>query len=33
MNNDGVDDIIAAFAMVDETPGGVRLWLNDGGKD
>jgi len=33
MNDDGLDDIIAAFAMVDETPGGVRLWLNGGGKN
>ncbi len=33
MNGDGRDDIIAEFAMVEETPGGVRLWLtgrNDG---
>ena len=27
VNGDGRDDVIAAFAMVDETPGGVRLWL------
>jgi hypothetical protein len=27
MNGDGRDDIIAEFAMVDETPGGVHLWL------
>jgi len=27
MNNDGRDDIIAAFAIVEEKSGGVRLWL------
>lgn len=27
MNGDGHDDIVAAFAAVDEKPGGVRLWL------
>ena len=34
LNGDGRDDIIASFAMVDEIPGGVRLWLtteSDGG--
>ncbi len=27
VNDDGLDDIIAEFAMVEEIPGGVRLWL------
>lgn len=29
VNDDGRDDIIAEFAMVEEIPGGVRLWLTD----
>jgi hypothetical protein len=29
LNGDGRDDIIAEFAMVEDTPGGVRLWLTD----
>jgi hypothetical protein len=27
MNDDGLDDIVASFASVEETPGGVKLWL------
>jgi hypothetical protein len=30
LNGDGRDDIIAAFAMVEEVPGGVRVWLTGG---
>ena len=33
INGDGRDDILAEFAMIEELPGGVRLWLtgeNDG---
>jgi hypothetical protein len=29
MNDDGRDDILAAFAAFKDTPGGVRLWLTD----
>jgi hypothetical protein len=27
MNNDGLDDVIASFAALEDVPGGVRLWL------
>jgi hypothetical protein len=27
VNGDGLDDIIASFAPVEEVPGGVRVWL------
>jgi len=26
-NGDGLDDIVAEFAMVEDTPGGVHVWL------
>lgn len=30
LDGDGRDDVIAEFAMVDETPGGVGVWLTRG---
>jgi len=33
LNGDGRDDIIATFAMKEEIPGGVRVWLTGGSDD